>query len=162
MGMAVFSGCATEDDPFVDDHILNPGLAGTWLASGTYEVGGETFDWTDTYIITLVAGTIEHPEGYTWQSAKIVYVYNFNETSGCLIVEYTAGEANKYNAVYFKNLTDTSVLLGDAFTVETPALNPAVDTLDEAKTKFAPENASLYGGAEAQTGTPQIKQPTES
>jgi hypothetical protein len=154
IGTAAFVGCKTGNDPIVDDNKLNPGLAGTWKASGD--------GWTDTYIITLAESTIEHPDSYSsWKVADIVWVYNFSETSGCLIVKYSDNGAAKYSAVYFKDLTGTSVLLGNAYTVADYTIDPAVNTLDEAKTKFAPANASLYGGAEAQGGEPQIKQQTE-
>ncbi|MDR2080104.1 MAG: hypothetical protein LBP74_10330 [Treponema sp.] len=156
---ALLPGCKHEPDPFVDDGKLNSGLIGTWKASGENDYGS----WSDTYTIKTAQGSaigiISHPEGYSWKNATIVHVFNFNETSGCLIVKYTAGNAVKYSAVYFKNLSDASVLLGDAFGPPPGYLDPAVDTLDEAITKFAPENASAYGGGDAQTGTPQIKQP---
>jgi hypothetical protein len=142
-GAVVLGGCET--DPFVDTHELNPDLIGTWMASGE--------GWTDTYRIS--ATNITHPEGVGFKSGTIAYVYNFNETSGSIIVKRPD---NKYTAVFFKNLSGKSVLLGDAFGPAPDYADPAVSGLEEAKTKFGPENAGNYGGADAQTGTPQIKQ----
>jgi hypothetical protein len=140
-----------------DTHTLNSGLVGTWAASGESSYG----PWTDTYTITAGTGgqigTITHDEGYTWTSATIEYVYNFDATSGCLIVKYTVDGTNKYNAVYFKDLSTTQVLLGDAYTVA-DYTSSAVATLAEAKIRFKPENAADYGGGESQMGTPQQKQ----
>jgi hypothetical protein len=164
LGALAFMGCPTEsDDSFVDDHKLNAGLVGTWKG------GGE--GWTDTYTITdntaneKQLGTISHPEGFPgYNNANIAFVYNFSETSGCLIIKYTDSSNNgKYNAVYFKDLSSGSVLLGDAYdtSIAYPANNDSsVATLDEAILRFAPENADAYGGGAAQTGTPQLKQPS--
>ncbi|MDR0722290.1 MAG: hypothetical protein LBF75_05785 [Treponema sp.] len=137
-----------------DTHTLNSLLIGTFKSSGE--------GWTDTYTITAGTGSqiggITHEEGYTWTSAAIEYIYNFDATSGCLIVKYAADGADKYSAVYFKDLSTTQVLLGDAYTVADYTVSPAVDTLAEAKLRFRPENAETYGGGEAQGGTPQTKQ----
>jgi hypothetical protein len=171
LGALAFMGCPMEgDDSFIDDHKLNAGLVGIWKASGSYESGEQTITWTDTYTITNNTdsgkrlGTISHPDGFPpYNNANIAFVYNFSETSGCLIIKYTDGSNNgKYNAVYFKDLSSGSVLLGDAYdtAIAYPAdNNSSVATLDEAKVKFAPENADAYGGGAAQTGAPQRKQP---
>jgi hypothetical protein len=167
LGALAFMGCPMEEDTFVDDHKLNTGLIGTWKGSGTYPgEDGTEVSWTDTYTITSgsgdILGTIAHPDGWTWQDANIEYVYNFSDSAGCLIVKYTDSSNNgKYNAVYFKDLSSGSVLLGEAY--DTSIIYPAdtdssVGTLEEAKTRFAPENAEAYGGGSGQTGTPQQKQ----
>jgi hypothetical protein len=137
---------------------LNTGLVGTWKASGD--------GWTDTYTITAGTGdqigTIGHAEGYTWTSATIEYVYNFDatSTSGGLIIKYTTDDGtDKFNAVWFKALTETQVLLGDAYTVADYTIDSAVDTLEAAKIRFWPANAANYGGGDAQGGRPQQKQP---
>jgi hypothetical protein len=167
LGALSFTGCPMDGNySFVDDHKLNAGLIGTWKASGTYKGEDETdITWTDTYTITAGTGTqigaISHPEGWTWQNATIEYVYNFSDTAGCLIVGYANGTTNKYNAVYFRDLSSGSVLLGEAYdtTIAYPDdTDSSVATLDEAKKRFAPENAEAYGGSSAQTGTPQTKQ----
>jgi hypothetical protein len=140
-------------------------LIGSWTASGETEFG----TWSDTYTIT--AGTppkISHPSSWgddtsytNYKDAAIVFVYNFSETAGCLIIKRPD---SKYSAVYFKDLTTTSVLLGDAYDSSVTydpdnpnATDPAVSTLDAAKERFKPANAELYGGGSAQTGTPQTK-----
>jgi hypothetical protein len=155
-GAAVFIGCQSEDDDtFVDDHNLNSGLEGTWLLSGTYP---------DGYTITINSdgktGTIEHnPGGFSWQNATIEYVYNFNETSGSLIIKREDG---KYSAVFFNDLSAATVRLGDAFDPTPPDYpDPAVDALEEAKTKFGPEHANEWGGADANMASAQTKQPQQ-
>jgi hypothetical protein len=142
-------GCKTEADEFVDDHKLNSGLVGTWKLE--YEGGSDTY--------TITATTILHPSGYPALTGTIKYVYNFSDTAGCIIVQRNTDD--KYTAVYFKDLTANDVLLGDAYDVSISYPNdsdPAVNTLDEAKARFAPENAENYGGGTAQTGSKQIRQ----
>ncbi|MDR2096101.1 MAG: hypothetical protein LBP76_11400 [Treponema sp.] len=171
VGMMALAGCTMDDDgDSVDDPKLNVGLVGTWKTSGTYpDENGNDVSWSDTYTITddtdsgKRLGAISHPDGFSpYHDASIVFVYNFSETAGCLIVKYTDGADNgKYNAVYYKDLSSVSVRLGDAYdtTIAYPGNNnSSVATLDEAKTKFAPENAEAYGGASAQTGAALPKQ----
>jgi hypothetical protein len=136
---------------------LNAGLIGTWQASGENDYG----PWTDTYTITTGTGGeiggITHDEGYTWTTAAIVYIYNFDAASGCLIVKYTTSGADRYNAVYFKDLSDTQVLLGDAWDASDENYDSSVTTLAEAVERFRPENAETYGGGDAQMGSPQTR-----
>jgi hypothetical protein len=149
-----FIGCSTDDDEFVDDHKLNSGLIGTWKLSGSYEYEGVTYDYTDTYVVT--ANSISHPEAYPpYANASIDYVYNFSNTAGCLIIKTASAS---WTAVYFKNLSAATVLLGDAYNVANTAQSPAVGTLEEAKESFKPANASNWGGGAAQAGAPQKKQ----
>jgi hypothetical protein len=148
----------TPQQKFNDDNQLNASLAGTWTASG----GEGANAWTDTYTITLGAGgsksTISHPGDYGYTNAEIEYVYNITDTAGCIVIKYTANGADKYSAVYFKDLSTTQVLLGNAYTVADYTVSPAVDSLDDAKEKFKPANAEAYGGWTAQIGTPQQKE----
>jgi hypothetical protein len=149
-----FTGCEHNvNQTFTDDHELNSGLIGTWKMAGD--------GWSDTYIIT--DDSVSHPDGFSpYNNAKIEYVYNFNKTSGCIIARYTDGsDTGKYNAVYFKDLSKDSVLLGDAYdtSISYPNDNDSsVATLEEAKQRFSPANASMWGGADAQTGAPLLKQ----
>ncbi|MDR0451638.1 MAG: hypothetical protein LBH15_01185, partial [Treponema sp.] len=115
-----------------------PGLIGAWTDSGEYN-GNK---WTDDYIIT--ATTLTHASSYSGISTgSIVYVYNFDNASGCLIVKYAE---DNYNAVYFQSLTATSVTLGDAFDSNGENYDSSVATLAEAIERFRPENAKDYGG----------------
>jgi hypothetical protein len=145
----------TPQQKFNDNNQLNSGLAGTWTATGE--------GWTDTYTITLGEGasksTISHSGDYGYTDADIEHVYNITDTAGCIIIKYTEGtNSDKYDAVYFKNLSSTAVLLGDAWDATDPGYEAAVSDLDEAKEKFKPANAEAYGGWAAQMGTPQQKQ----
>jgi hypothetical protein len=150
----VFAGCST-DSSFSDDHKLNAKLVGTWKF--TYDGG------VDTYVINAQSGggggTISHVVEYGPYTATIEFVYNFSETSGCLIIEYTDGANDgRYSAVYFKDLKSNSVLLGDAYTVADYNIDVTVATLNEAKEKFTPANADKWGGGSAQEGSPLTKQ----
>jgi hypothetical protein len=143
-----------DDDPYEDPFELNPGLIGTWEASGSYTSGGETITWTDTYKVT--ATTLEHVDSST-ETGNIVYVYNFSEAAGCIII---LRSDNKYTATYFKDLSEDSVLLGAAYDVSIPYPgnnDPAVTTLAGAKERFKPGNAELYGGGSVQGGAPQSR-----
>jgi hypothetical protein len=157
LGALSFTGCPMEgSNAFIDKHKLNPELIGTW------EWKSEVY--TDTYKISAGTGNqigvISHPEGYPpYNDAIIVYVYNFSETSGCIIINYTDGSnIGRYNAVYFKDLLSNSVLLGDAYDPSQENYDASVATFDEAKKRFTPENAETYGGGDAQGGQRQIKQ----
>jgi hypothetical protein len=141
----VFSGCPLEDDEDDLPEGFNPELIGTWEASGD--------GWSDTYVIKSDGGrvTIAHGDN---EPDEIVYAYNFNpdSTAGCLITQRPSDD--KYTAVYFQLLVPgTEVVLGSAWdtTIPYPGNNdPAVATLEEAKERFAPENAEAYGGGTAQ------------
>jgi hypothetical protein len=149
-----FVGCSDEVEDFVDDHKLNSGLIGTWKLSGSYEDAEGVHTYTDTYIVT--ANSISHPEAYPpYTNASIDYVYNFSNTAGCLIIKTAAAS---WTAVYFKDLSAATVLLGDAYNVADYTQPAAVATLEEAKERFKPENANSWGGGAAQAGTPQTKQ----
>lgn len=160
IGALSFTGCPV-DGGGSGDNKLNDGLIGTWVFN--YEGGDDTY--------TITATTVSHITGFgdftDYSNATIEYVYNFSNTAGCLIIQRHKAGDNKYSAVYFKNLTTTTVLWGDARDItivdydpaNPNAADPAVTTLTEAKNKFRPENAENWGGGSAQTGTPQTKQP---
>jgi hypothetical protein len=137
---ALFFAACDQGGGFWDDGSLNPGLVGTWF----HDFGD---NYTDKYIIEgtrLEGALISHTTGWpSFASATIGFVYNFSDDAGCLIIER---ETDKYTAVYYKSLSADSVILGDAYTVADYTIDPAVATLELAKTKFAPGNRDLYGG----------------
>jgi hypothetical protein len=145
---------ACEHNPFYDDGKLNPLLIGTFLLEGD--------SYKDEFICTETAVTHNMTTDgvpYITQTGTIVHIYNFNPTSGCIIVRYTTGpDAGKYSAVYFSHASSASVLWGDAYDAVDWTVSPAVTTLEAAIEKFKPEYAALYGGADAQIGTPLIRQ----
>ncbi|GHT58232.1 hypothetical protein FACS1894109_12140 [Spirochaetia bacterium] len=148
MGALSLVGCDTDNggDP---DHELNEKLVGTWFA----DFGG---GYTDTYIVTKTA--ISHPDGFpAYKAASIEYVDNFSNTAGCIIIKRT--EDDKYTAVFFKDLSANTVLLGDAFGPAPDYADPGVATLELARERFKPENAENWGGGSAQGGTPQTRRP---
>jgi hypothetical protein len=145
---------------FVNNHQFNAGLAGTWTVSG----GEGANAWTDTFTITLGAGAqktrISHSGSFGYTDAEVEYVYNITDTAGCIIIKYPAGSnsGRLFDAVYFKDLSDTQVLLGDAYDATDPGWDAAVYSLDAAIERFDPANAEAYGGWTAQMGSPQQKQ----
>lgn len=118
---------------------LNPGLISTW----SKDFGG---GYVDTYIITA-DNKITHPSsfGNALTNAGIAYVYNFSDTAECLIVRRDTD--GKFTAVYYKDLTADSIIIGDAIAREGGGyIYPTADSLEEAKIKFAPANRPTYGG----------------
>ncbi|GHV86718.1 hypothetical protein AGMMS50255_0350 [Spirochaetia bacterium] len=159
MGGLSLVGCAPDGNEFVDDRQLNSRLIGTWEYN--YEGGSDVYRVTET--------TISHITGWgdftDYSEATIEFVYNFSNTAGCLIIQRHGTADTKYSAVYFKNLTAATVLLGDARDIsvigwdpENPnAADPAVADLETAKDRFKPENAEMWGGGSALVGTPQTR-----
>jgi hypothetical protein len=154
---------ACEHNPFHDDGKLNPLLIGRFVLQddGTLE-----YTFKDEIICTETTLTYNSVyngvSSYLSKAGTIEYVYNFNSTSGCLILKYTAGDyIGKYGAMYFSHASRDSVRWGDAYDVEDYTRPTAVNTLEEAKEKFKPENANRYGGADAlaATATPLLRQP---
>ncbi|AEF81441.1 hypothetical protein [Leadbettera azotonutricia] len=155
-----------DDDPYEDPFELNPGLIGTWEASGQ--------GWTDTYKIT--ATTLEHVNNFT---SKIVYTYNFSENAGVIIIEYVEKPTyfdhhynddgtyinsdnpheptGNFSAVYFSALTESAAYLGAAYVYADYTQQVEAGSLNEAKEKFKPANADLYGGGTGQGGDPLEK-----
>jgi hypothetical protein len=124
------SGALTED------HSLNQRLVGAWYR----DFGG---GYTDSYTITA-GSKITHPSdfGNGLTNADIAYVYNFSNTAGCLIIKRDTD--GKFTAVYYKELKTDSIIIGDAFNPD--YTYPTADSLEAAKTTFAPENRTKYGG----------------
>jgi hypothetical protein len=148
---------ACEHNPFIDDHTLNPQLIGRFVLQDD-----GTLDWTfkDEVVCTETTLTFDSEANgvpYLSKAGTIEHVYNFNSTSGCLILRYTTGpDRGKYGAMYFSHINSASVLWGDAYNADYSI--PTADTLEAAIEKFKPENAALYGGGAAQIGTPLIRQ----
>ncbi|MDR2500868.1 MAG: hypothetical protein LBD37_07315 [Treponema sp.] len=153
---ALFTGCPTDGGDgdgggWVDDHILNNALIGTWTY--TYEGGYDTYEITRTQITHKMSYTDEGTEYPSTETHNRSYVINFNphKTAGGIIVEKTSG---KYAIIWFKDLEpQKQVLIGDGYNEDYS--DCAVDTIDEAIAKFTPENASKYLGGSAQKGSPQ-------
>jgi hypothetical protein len=168
IGALSLLGCdLDDDDDFVDDHQLNSRLVGNWKLhyEGSYESGGETIEYSgdEEYKIDAIAKTITLNDTGSFSSftGSIEYVYNFSETAGVLIIKYTENtddtKKNKYSAVYFRNLTATTVKLGAPYDASDTSAPVEVDSLAAAKEKFKPANISLYGG-ELTMASPQTKQ----
>ncbi|GHV03172.1 hypothetical protein FACS189485_05610 [Spirochaetia bacterium] len=161
IGALPLVGC-NDDSGFVDDHKLNSGLIGIWsYGSDAYTINADTLVYTSTY------------EGVTTGfTSSIEYIYNFSETAGVIIVEYTTKPTyydydaswnpinphepeGSFIGIYFRNLTAATVKLGSAYEADFSEVEVA--TLAEAKEKFKPANISLYGGELSMT-SPQTRQ----
>ncbi|GHV72814.1 hypothetical protein AGMMS49940_01160 [Spirochaetia bacterium] len=152
MGALSLAGCKDDSDGFIDDGMLNSGLKGTWDsgAGDGYTITDSTMVYSSTWdsVTTGFTGSIE-------------YIYNFSETAGVIIVQYTVydlgfgAEVGQYQGVYFKDLTASTVKLGSAYASDYSVVEVA--TLAEAKEKFKPANISLYGG-ELSMASPQTRQ----
>jgi hypothetical protein len=72
----LFSGCQMGEDDFVDDHILNQNIIGTW-----------TSEYNDSYIVT--ATTLSYDDGWGGNyGGAIKYISNFSGNAGVIIIEY--------------------------------------------------------------------------
>jgi len=127
----------------------NGSLNGTWSSN------------SDSYKIDTSAKKIEYVGNY---KADIVNSPDYEAVSGILIVKFTwyyeieynwdppynvihEGETDAYNgkfgAVYWKDLTDSSIQMADAY--NTAAWSRAMyDTLDEAKVNFTSDKTGDY------------------
>jgi hypothetical protein len=146
MGALSLTGCNLNDDGDDTGDGLISGLKGTWKGA---------FDWGED-IYTITANTLAESGSGAMAvfNSNIEYVYNFSNTAGAIIVKYTDGTdfsgnslIGKYSAIYFKELTAATVILGNAYDAASMGATPVeVDSLDAAKEKFKPANMSSYGG----------------
>ncbi|GHV37491.1 hypothetical protein AGMMS49546_05400 [Spirochaetia bacterium] len=147
-------GCPTDPPPDRGD-AFNSGLTGTWSA----DFGN---GYIDTYKITDSTVTEEGTGAMAHSTGSIEYVYNFSSIAGVIIVKFTTytddlssvlpsySLVGRYSAVYFNNLTATSVKLGTATDLSknymTESTDASVTTLEDAKERFKPTNINLWGG----------------
>jgi len=86
----LFTGCKHEpdDDIYIDDHIINEDLFGTWTDSQAF----------DGYTITETTLTYTDWQGTAAYVGTIRYVANFNsaKTAGVIIIEYEEGKEASY------------------------------------------------------------------
>ncbi|MDR2096012.1 MAG: hypothetical protein LBP76_10925 [Treponema sp.] len=136
MGMAVFSGCDLDGDD-------TGNLAGTWTnVAGSYVT-----------TITITNNTVVYSGSY---EATIENAPDFEATNGVLILKFTKyvdwstdeailkddhSNVGKYGAMYWKELTASSVSLADAYTGTTHVL---VDDWSTAQTTFTNDAVDTY------------------
>ncbi|MDR2518087.1 MAG: hypothetical protein LBD13_01550 [Spirochaetaceae bacterium] len=120
-------------------------ITGTWLASfgDNYTITASTISYDDNY---------DDPE-YEMSFTGIIEDHTaFTQSAGIIYFKYTVPNEtdllNKYNALYWKSLTSSTVELSIATSADYS--NPAVATLEEAKTKFTLNNTgdwvTIWGG----------------
>ena len=145
LGALVFfaASCDTGSDGTGD-------IRGTWLdisAGDNYIITDNSIVYDDNY---------DDPEYEMSFTGTIEDHTNFTQSSGIIYFQYTApSDANttKYNALYWKTLTGSSVALSVA--INSDYSNPAVATLADAQTKFTLNNT---GDWITYWGGPYIKQ----
>jgi predicted small secreted protein len=102
----------------------DPSIYGTWRYEYDYEYDDVRYAGYEEYVISAgmlsytYLDTINDDDyGMSFTGEIISVVYN-DSTSGVIIIKYTSppsdGTINYYNAVYFDNLTATTVQLGNA------------------------------------------------
>ena len=153
MAAGLMLGCDTDGDSWTDDHVLNPNLRGTWVYAYSYTYAGVEYSGEDIYTITDT--TVTDPYGTTSGSIQYVHHFDKGKTAGFLIIKRNSD--NKFDAVYYKNLTSTSVIIGNAYDTtkdwQTESTDSAVTDLETAKTRF--KDRTKYGGdlSQAQAST---------
>jgi hypothetical protein len=132
-------GCPGEPDP--------ASLVATW-ENVYHDPNGTYPDFTTT--INITSGTVIYTGSY---EAEIANEPDFEASYGVLILKFTKyanwGETpstthanvGKYGAMYWKDLTDSSVSLADAYT---SGAHTMTDTLTAAKAAFTNDKAGDY------------------
>jgi hypothetical protein len=137
LGALAFAGCDWDsDDPHNNEGTLPASFIGEWHSR------------YDGYTIT--AATLAYDDGSNgvWGfsfASTIVYVSNFNSTSGVIIVQYTspppAGSTGNFQGIYYQILSANEVRFANAYdpegTTEAPDLAAAV-------AKFTQSNAETF------------------
>jgi len=147
-----------DDNDYVDDGILKPGLIGSWVFE--YEGGRELY--------TITADTFIYDDTYMgiW-GGSIVHVSNFSDDAGVIIIEYDSDkkqywmdwdtmsditpEGNFYG-IYFSELKQDSVKLANTNDAEANNGPTETETLQQAIAKFTSGNRGnlTYSGGMAQ------------
>jgi hypothetical protein len=144
------AGCSTDGDN--DD---DPSIQGVWLYTYDYTSEGTRYAGYEEYVITgntltyTYWDTINEKDWGMSFSGNIVNGNNTGNTSGVIIIAYTNapddGTDGYYNAVYFDNLTATTVQLGNAYKLSPPPPSSSqVATPGEASTNFTWANVDDY------------------
>jgi hypothetical protein len=147
-------GCQTESDD--DDGIgFNPGLLGTWVGYFADPNPSDPNDRESTDVYFISPAKLSHHSYSAYPdpnlSGTIVFVSAFDASSGCLIIKRETD--NKYTAVYYKDLAENTVKLGDASDPDATDYDPAVDTLEGAVARFTGEDKDYYGAGLIYAGT---------
>ncbi|MDR1867160.1 MAG: hypothetical protein LBQ77_02700 [Treponema sp.] len=126
-----------------DDYVDSGSLLGSWAQHDSYTITNDTVEYNDggpyydnsdppvAYPSSSFTGTIKNNP-------------DFSASSGVIIIKYTvppAGEdVGNYTAIYWRNLTDRSVLLANAW----DQTGTKTATLAEAEAKFTLSNAEIF------------------
>ena len=136
-------GCSSDVKDEENTKGLPNGLVGKWVDP----------TWGDFYEITRSGGTetLKYDSGYGSPSqGTIEFVSNFDANTGVIIVNYTtASDPGKpFGAVYYRNLTVSTVQMSDAYNGDYSSPNTA--TREEAIAKFTRGKTgdfiALWGG----------------
>lgn len=106
---------------------LNLSTIGSQYGEEKYTYDGQTFTSVGLYSITV--------EEISWTSDTEGFIYGkYTENT------WTPSDVDKYYAVSFKDLTDTTISIAGAYHSE---YGSSADSLDDAKTKFTIDNGSF-------------------
>jgi predicted small secreted protein len=134
----------------------DPGIYGTWRYDYDYVSGGVQYAGYEQYDIS--AGTLtytyldtindeDYGMSFSGNIVNIVYNEDDDDTSGVIIIRYTSppsdGTINYYNAVYFNNLTATTVQLGNAVNLSDYS-SSEVEEEEDANANFTWGNVGNY------------------
>jgi hypothetical protein len=138
-------------DPAVRSVLDDPDIYGTWRYDYNYTSDNVQYTGYEQYVIAT--GTLAYTfydelygdyGSFTASIAEVVY--NEDSDSGVIIIQYvnppTEDEA-PFNAVYFDNLTTTTVQLANAVNLSDYS-SSAVGTLTEAQNNFTWANVDDY------------------
>ena len=90
--LTAFLSCKTDSDDFIDDHILNQHLIGTWTDPSAGDGYKIEFDTTSsTYRLSYIDWSAT--EAY---AGEIMYVSNFSNKACVIIIKYDAGKGPSY------------------------------------------------------------------
>jgi hypothetical protein len=143
VGATVLSGCKTEEED-------TGNLVGTWV-----NVAGENGEYVTT--ITITNSTVVYSGSY---EGTVSNSPDFEASYGVLIIEFTKyadwgsepsvthDNVGKFGALYWKDLTTSSVSLADAYKKVNPedpyASHTMFDTLVEAEAAFTNDAVGEY------------------
>ncbi len=122
LSSALLIGCKMDEDDnsFVDDHLLNNKLIGTW--SSTF---GESYTITDNYLSYESSYS-----DYSKYAGTIEYVSNFSDSAGVIIIKYDEEHKPKYyeefDPVTYEPIEPALPLKGDYLGVYFKELTPGV------------------------------------
>jgi hypothetical protein len=169
---ALFVGCKNDvnDNSFADSHELNAKLIGEWRFGYDTDKDGvnDSYEWYkigDDATLSYGYGSLEGTDSTAF-SGIIVYVANFNEKAGVIIIKYDSGKEQQwydydytdpenlilterqrqgnFYGIYYDALTKTTVKLGNSTNLADNYGPTETATLSKAVAKFTVDAAGDF------------------